>query len=165
MGMYMYPITIKREPQVIKFEKKVGLGGNTTLTLAELKSHGVTEENSFEILEDYEIGLYTLYIYCKRLETQDEVDARVKKEEKYMKNYTKFHAKKKLATGGALEDEMLKDIAFDLGKQHEWIDDSGNWKSDEDKDKAYKLAEVEATKYKDGGKVKGNIYYIITGTH
>jgi hypothetical protein len=67
-----------------------------------------------------------------------------------------------------LENEMLDDIAFDFGKEHEWIDQSGNWKSEEDKKKAYALAGLEAKKYKKGGEIKSgvvHIYYVITGYH
>lgn len=76
---------------------------------------------------------------------------------------------KKLEKGGALENEMLDDIAWDLGISHQWIDAAtGKWKSDGDKDKAYKLASVEAKRFMKGGKIKDKkesdgINWLITG--
>ena len=93
-GAYMYPIQIKREPQIIEVKRKVDLEGDT-LTLADLKEYGVTEEDSFRIIEEENNRTYSLYIYSQRLETQDEVEARVAKEEQYMKNYTAFHQRNK----------------------------------------------------------------------
>jgi len=71
--------------------------------------------------------------------------------------------------GGSLENELLDDIAWDLGISHQWIDTAtGKWKSEGDKDKAYKLASVEAARYMKGGKIKDKkqsdgINWLITG--
>ncbi len=93
-GVYMYPIIIKKEPQIISYEKKVDLGYDSTLTLSELIEHGVTEDSSFQIIEE-ENSRYTLYIYLKRIETPEETEARINREEEYMKNYTAFQNRKK----------------------------------------------------------------------
>lgn len=89
----MYPIIVKREPQIVNLEKKVNLGSERVLTMADLIRHGLTENGSFEVIEEHGTQC-VLYIYSKRLETLEEVAARVAKEEKYMENYTKFHANK-----------------------------------------------------------------------
>lgn len=94
--MYMYPIIIKREAQVVFFEKEFDLGTRPKLTLAMLKKFGVTDDNTFSVYEESGDGDYTLYVNGKRLETQKELDKRVKREETYMKNYTEFHANKKI---------------------------------------------------------------------
>lgn len=94
MGAYMYPIIIKREPQIISVRKTIELD-DSTLTLAQLMRYGVTNDCKFQIVEDSYSGEYRLYIYSKRLETQKEVDKRVAKEESYMKNYNNFHKNKK----------------------------------------------------------------------
>jgi hypothetical protein len=92
MGKYMYKIVIEREPQEIKYSREIELK-DELLTLAELRKH-VSENEYFSIdLEETDDGGFRtmLNVSGKRLETQDEVDIRVTKQEKYMENYHKFH--------------------------------------------------------------------------
>lgn len=91
MGMYMYPITIKRESQVIHYSNEYELEDDP-LTLKELRKY-VSEDESFSIYNKEE-GLYLL-VSGSRLETKEEVEMRVKGEEGYMKNYNEFHSKHK----------------------------------------------------------------------
>jgi len=51
------------------------------------------------------------------------------------------------------QKEITDDIAFDIAVEHQWIED-GKWKSDEFRDKAYKLAELESEKFLKGGEAK-----------
>ncbi len=91
MGMYMYPIKIKREPQIVRYSKVVELE-DSTLTLAMLRKY-VSEDEHFSIIETDE-GFYSktlLSISGNRSETDDELNSRVAKEENYMKNYNEFH--------------------------------------------------------------------------
>lgn len=93
----MYPITIKREPQEVRYEKEIELKDGQ-LTLAELRKF-VSEDETFSINEvetDRIFGYVTmLYINGKRLETPEETKVRVEKEETYMKNYNEYHLSKK----------------------------------------------------------------------
>lgn len=94
MGAYMYPIVIKREPQKVRYSKEIALG-NSVLTLAKLREH-VSEDDIFSIYQTDE-GLYSKTMLCvdgERMETQEEANARVAKEEAYMKGYNEFHSKK-----------------------------------------------------------------------
>lgn len=86
MGAYMYPIIIKRESQKINVEKEVNLGYDCNLTLADLKSHGVKNNDSFSIYEN-DSKEYILYISSKRFETKKELKLRIQKEERYMLKY------------------------------------------------------------------------------
>lgn len=94
--MYMYPIKIKREPQKIYYTREIELE-KECLTLAELRQYNVTEDETFSIGEVYEAQFPTpvLCISGWRVETTEEMNERVAKEEKYMENYAKFHANKK----------------------------------------------------------------------
>ena len=87
----MYPIIIKREPQKIRYHKEFELDGEG-LTLAKLREY-VTEDEIFSISEtDESIHSKTmLYVNGTRLETKEETELRVQKEESYMKNYAEFH--------------------------------------------------------------------------
>ena len=93
---YMYPIIIKREPQIIRYQKEFDLS-NVQLSLKVIRKY-VSETESFSINE-LETGRFSskimLYVNGQRLETKKELNLRVKKEEAYMKNYTKFHSSKK----------------------------------------------------------------------
>lgn len=89
MGAYMYPIKIKRKPQRIPFEKEIVLHRDI-LTLDLLRKH-VGEKERFSVYRDVCSEYTTLTVYSSRLETEEELKIRVKKEEKYMENYTKFH--------------------------------------------------------------------------
>lgn len=73
------------------------MGTETEMTLSELLKHGVTEDCSFEIAEEGKgegySREYTLYVYLKRLETLEEMQARIIKQLKYMEGYYNHHAK------------------------------------------------------------------------
>lgn len=61
--------------------------------------------------------------------------------------------------------QEIDDIAFDIGLEHQWVE-GNKWKGDEFKDKAYKLAELEAKKYSKGGEIRDfgtGIDWLITG--
>lgn len=88
MGAYMYPINIDRDPQKIGYTKDYELN-DSELSLADLRKY-VNEDETFEI--NYEEN--RIYVYGYKLETKEEVEKRVSKQEKYMKNYTEFHKNK-----------------------------------------------------------------------
>ena len=88
MGAYMYPITINRNPQKVTYSRTEYLD-DMEMSLSELRKY-VEEDETFEFFsEDFE-----LKIYGNRLETEEEMNRRVAKEEAYMKGYNEFHAKK-----------------------------------------------------------------------
>lgn len=93
MGAYMYPITIKRDRQKIRYTIEVELE-DSTLTLSILRMY-VNEDEKFSIVETDE-GPYSktvLFITKERYETDTELKARVEKEEAYMIEYNKRHSK------------------------------------------------------------------------
>jgi hypothetical protein len=91
--MYYSKITIKREPQMVSYHKEFDLGFDTTLTIADLREYGVTDDNNFSIYQE-ENKRHTLYISGKRLETEEETKIRVAKEEAYMRGYEEYHKNK-----------------------------------------------------------------------
>jgi hypothetical protein len=93
MGMYMYPIKIKRNAQKVNYEKEVELDRQGPLTLALLRKYVAENETFLAHLSNY--NTYILNIYGTRMETEEEVRIRVGKEEKYMENYQKFQDTKK----------------------------------------------------------------------
>jgi len=96
MGKYMYPIKINREPLEISYHHEIILEDGI-LSLVELKQH-VSESEKFTIIEkegNHFLGVTVLVVYGKRLETPEETQMRVKKEEEYMKGYDDFHNKNK----------------------------------------------------------------------
>ena len=84
MGAYMYPIQIKREPQVIHFTEIVNFDEDR-LTLEMLAFVG---KDNFSVYEN-SLQQYEITVFRSRLETPEEVKRRVEKEEKYMEEYTK----------------------------------------------------------------------------
>ena len=91
--MYASKIEIKRYPQEVRFHKEIELPEGL-LTL-EILSKYLTKDESFSIDSQSErfYSKTILNIYGKRLETPEEVNKRVIKEEKYMEGYYKHHAK------------------------------------------------------------------------
>lgn len=86
MGAYAYPIIIKREPQKVRYTRTVALDSHV-LTVAKIAS--LVKENEYFSVTELENYSYELIISGDRLETQDELNYRVAKEEKYMAEYTK----------------------------------------------------------------------------
>lgn len=79
---------------MIRYSKQFELD-NEALTLEKLRKY-VSEDEIFSI-SDTDEGLHSktmLYVNGTRLETQEETNTRVKKEEKYMENYANFHRNK-----------------------------------------------------------------------
>lgn len=87
MPAYAYAIGIKRARQRIKYTDEIRIEKDT-LTLAELAAIG---DDEFAIIEhDWrEGGGYTFSVSRSRLETDEERDARVSREEAYMTEYNK----------------------------------------------------------------------------
>lgn len=93
MGAYMYAIEIKREPQKVRYQRKVELDG-PVLTLSMLREL-VTEDEIFSV-EETEGGIYsTIYLSIDgyRMETPEETAKRVASEEAYMIEYNKRKSK------------------------------------------------------------------------
>lgn len=88
MGAYMYPINIDRNTKTVSYEKEYDLS-DIELSLKQLKKY-VNDEETFIIDSDN----FKIKVYGKRSETQKETKERIKKEEKYMENYKKFHENK-----------------------------------------------------------------------
>lgn len=90
---YACKIKVETNPHVISFKKMIDLGFDIPeLTIKDLISHGVTDDNCFTIYQE-ENQKYKLVIYCKRLETPEEVQKRVEKEIAYNIAYDIFHSK------------------------------------------------------------------------
>ncbi len=94
--MYASKIIIKYEPKKVRYHREVELPDGL-LTIEDISKH-IKEQEQFGFRE-VETGAYgtTLFIdiFGYRLETQEELDARIYKEEKYNENYEKHHIKYK----------------------------------------------------------------------
>jgi hypothetical protein len=91
--MYYSKISIKRQPQMVSYHKEFDLGSDTTLTIADLREYGVTDDNNFAIYQE-ENKRHTLYISGQRLETKEETKIRIEKDEAYNKRYEEYHKNK-----------------------------------------------------------------------
>ena len=93
MPAYAYPIVIKREKQEVKDQREITLESRL-FTLQDLRNH-VAEGEMFSIdkMEGYFGDAIILTVYKTRLETDEELRARVESEEKYMEEYNKRHKK------------------------------------------------------------------------
>lgn len=93
--MYASKIEIKYEPQKVRYQREVELPDGL-LTLEDIGKH-LKEGEKFGFFQREEGGLGIpvdyISIHGYRLETDEEVKARVVKAEKYNENYEKFHAK------------------------------------------------------------------------
>ena len=92
--MFAAKIEIKREPQRIRYQREIELPDGW-LTLKDIARHlKIGEMFAFREVKTGVFGS-TMYmdIYGYRIETKKELKIRVAKEEKYMKEYYKFHAK------------------------------------------------------------------------
>ncbi len=84
--MYMYPITIKRKAQKVRFDEVIELPEMLTIQL--LSKYVSNEQFTVSVNEWND---HTLTIYKERLETPEEVKTRVSKEVAYMAEYKKRH--------------------------------------------------------------------------
>lgn len=93
--MYASKIIIDYKPQKVRYQREVELPDGL-LTLEDIGKH-LKEGEKFGFFQREEGGLGLpvdyLSIHGYRLETDEEVKARVTKAEKYNENYEKFHAK------------------------------------------------------------------------
>lgn len=93
--MYASKIEVKYEPQKVRYQREVELPDGL-LTLEDIGKH-LKEGEKFGFFQREEGGLGMpvdyISIHGYRLETDEEVKARVAKAEKYNENYEKFHAK------------------------------------------------------------------------
>ena len=93
--MYACRIEVKYEPQKVRYQREVELP-DRLLTLEDIGKH-LKEGEKFGFFQREEGGLGLpvdyISIHGYRLETDEEVKARVAKAEKYNENYEKFHAK------------------------------------------------------------------------
>jgi predicted component of type VI protein secretion system len=92
--MYASKITIDYKPQKVRYHRSIELP-DRMLTLNDITKH-LKDDETFVFEErqgcSYDTTLF-LNIYGYRNETQEEVDIRVAKAEKYNDNYEKHHAK------------------------------------------------------------------------
>ena len=93
--MYASKIEVKYEPQKVRYQREVELPEGL-LTLEDIEKH-LKEGEKFGFFQREEGGLGLpvdyISIHGYRLETDEEVKARIAKVEKYNENYEKFHAK------------------------------------------------------------------------
>lgn len=97
MPPYAYPIVIKKDPQLIRYNREVEIESDV-LTL-EIVTENIKPGELFSVHQkDGGMfgGPHFLSIVGERLETPEEVAIRVEKEEKYMAEYNKRQAKKTL---------------------------------------------------------------------
>ena len=96
MPAYAYPIQIKRERQKVRYHKSIKLENEGIFTIDEL-SKLVTHDERFSIVEREYNSMFGKDIFLsitgERLETDEELNARIEKEEKYMAEYNKRHDK------------------------------------------------------------------------
>ena len=92
MGPYAYPITINREPQMIRVSEIYEI--TETVTIAYLESLGIGRDDHFSInykeWDDAEND--TVSVTRRRLENADELALRLAKEDTYMAHYAEYHA-------------------------------------------------------------------------
>ena len=92
--MYASKITVNYEPQKVRYQREVELPDGL-LTIDDISKH-LKEGEQFGFRE-VESGMFgtTLFmdVFGHRLETQEELDARVVEQEKYNENYEKHHTK------------------------------------------------------------------------
>jgi hypothetical protein len=98
-GMYMYPIEIDYNPKVIKYTEDHIIDEKRIYTLESLKSYVADGEKFYLTSIDSDGSAFSdsqiILSVCKeRIESSEELAERIKKEEKYMENYNKFHSKK-----------------------------------------------------------------------
>lgn len=92
--MYASKIEIKKEAQKVRYHRQVELPDGL-LTINEISKHlKEGEQFGFQEIQTSQFRT-TLYmnIFGYRLETEEELAARVAKQEKYNENYEKHHAK------------------------------------------------------------------------
>ena len=87
--MYYSPIEIKRTAQPNSYTNKYKIQ-DIELSLAELSTY-VTGDETFSIFNDD----MEIHVYGRRLETPDEMNNRIEKQEAYMVGYYKYHNNKK----------------------------------------------------------------------
>src|SRR4051812_11690549 len=92
--MYASPIVIKREPQKVRYHKRIELP-DELMTLEELSKYVSKDESfGFSEIESSQFGCKkVLEVFGYRLETDQEVADRVSKAEAYNEKYKDFHAK------------------------------------------------------------------------
>ena len=93
MGLYAYPIEIKREPQMTREHLEFEI--TQPITIAYIESLGIDRDTVFSISEsdwDDRESVDKIIVDRKRLETPEEVASRVASEELYMAHYTEYHA-------------------------------------------------------------------------
>lgn len=92
--MYASKITVNYEPQKVKYHREVELPDGL-LTIDQISKH-LKEGEQFGFRE-VESGMFgttmMMDIFGYRLETQEELDVRITKQEKYNENYENHHAK------------------------------------------------------------------------
>ena len=90
MGAYMYPITVKKDKQIIRYIERHVLP-DRLLDLSDIQKH-IKEGDKFSITE-IEQGVFcietVLTVHKMRLETDEELNLRVNKELSYMAEYNK----------------------------------------------------------------------------
>ena len=92
MPAYAYPIKIKKARQTIHFDETKRLE-NDCLTLADLQFVGADDFSICLPDDDWATG-YIVNVSRTRLETDEERNNRVQKEESYMAEYTRRHPAK-----------------------------------------------------------------------
>ena len=98
MGAYMYPININRNPRAIPYKETFELPkGHFTLdSLHKFLLDTVGPNDPFYFNEDndsYDI-ITEVIVTRSRMETPEQVEARVAREEAYMEEYNRRHPKK-----------------------------------------------------------------------
>lgn len=85
MPAYAYPIEVKYEPQELSFTDTMEV--EPPLSMGVL--FGFTGNNPFDTDYDEDTNLYTITVYKKRLESNEELHRRLAREEAYMAEYHK----------------------------------------------------------------------------
>ena len=97
LEVYKNKREINSEPQKVRYQREVELPDGL-LTIEDISKH-LKEGEKFAFFQREEGGLGLpvdyLNIYGYRNETEEEIDKRVAKAERYNKNYEKHHASRK----------------------------------------------------------------------
>lgn len=86
-GPYGSPITVNRFPQKISYVETHEIMDSLSINM--LRELGIADDEKFCVCEsDNFFGLDTLAVTKHRLESQEEMDKRIEREERYMARYT-----------------------------------------------------------------------------
>ena len=84
-------IKINKYPQTIKEIRKENISSFNSLNFEKLRELGIKEDTNFTFCDDKTNQLFQIWIIEERLENEEELEARIKKEESHNRNCDRWH--------------------------------------------------------------------------